>query len=426
LREGAPSEVARGGASTSAAPPARAAALAVGLDEVDCEALLVLAPSSAEPDLAPFLAAPVHLGQALLVAPRDGAMRLAYLTSMERDEAAASGLALLAPERLEVLRLQQQAAGPVDFLAAWVAAALAAGGVPPGRVALAGHGPAGLVQAACAALAAQGWVWVEGGELVAALRKRKSAAEMAAIEQAAAGAVAALQAVARLLAAAAEQRGELWLEGVPLTVARLRAEVGKVLGERSLEQPRGNILAPAEEGGVPHSAGSPERVLRAREPLVVDVFPRGSMFADCTRTFCAGAPPEALLRAHGAVVEALVQARAAALPGVRGWDLQEAVCATFERLGYATPISHPGTISGYVHNLGHGVGFELHEQPIFRKSCGAEGVLAIGDVFTLEPGLYDPEAGYGLRLEDLFHLAPSGLEVLTPLPHDLDPRSYGG
>src|SRR6185436_665577 len=71
----------------------------------------------------------------------------------------------------------------------------------------------------------------------------------------------------------------------------------------------------------------------------------------------------------------------------------------------ATPaipqISHPGTLVGYVHNLGHGVGFDLHEFPTFKKASGAEGVLREGDVFTLEPGLYSVEERYGVRLEDL-------------------------
>jgi len=80
---------------------------------------------------------------------------------------------------------------------------------------------------------------------------------------------------------------------------------------------------------------------------------------------------------------------------------------------------------GYVHGLGHGVGFELHEAPSFRASAGPkEGVLELGDVFTLEPGLYDPEEGFGVRLEDLVTLGEGGLENLTPLPYALDPRDW--
>jgi Xaa-Pro aminopeptidase len=356
---------------------------------------------------------------------------------MEREEAAATGLLLVTPEDLEVLRAAREAPEPAAYLAWVMSRALAASGVAPGRVALAGLAPAGEIHCACAALARQGWEWVAGNELVRLVRKRKTAPELAAIRLAADATVDVMRALAARLAAAAARvagpggdGGELWLDGRPLTVGRLRAEAARLLVEHGVEQPHGNILAAGAEGGVPHSAGSDGRPLRAGEPLIVDLFPRGAwrerplVFADCTRTLCAGEPPPALVRAHAAVLRALAAARSLAAPGARGWDLQEAVCLTFEEAGYATPLRQPGTTTGYVHNLGHGTGYELHELPIFRKVAGAEGVLAEGDVFTLEPGLYDPAAGYGVRLEDLCYLGPDGLEVLTPLPYDLDPRRW--
>jgi len=397
--------------------------LRAGLEERGCEALLVLARSSQDPDLAPFVG-DVHLGDSQLIVPREGPVCLAYQTPMERDEAAATGLRLITPEHLDMTRWLNLPAEPGDVMA-WVAErSLEAAGVSPGRVALAGHGQAGLIQAATAALARKGWTWVPGNPIVLAVRKKKTAAEMVAIRVAAEGVMAAMRRVAGRLAAAAVQDGELWQEGERLTVACLRAEIGQALAARGLEQPKGNIVAPAEEGGVPHSAGTQERVLRAGEPIVVDVYPLGTMFADCTRVFCVGEPSEALLRAHSLVLQALERSHERAKPGVRGWDLQEEVCALFESAGFPTPISDPNTTRGYVHNLGHGVGFDLHEQPIFRKVSGAEGVLREGDVFTLEPGLYDPGEGYGVRLEDLVHLGPGGLENLTPLPYELDPRGW--
>lgn len=405
----------------------RLAALWAGLEERGCEALLVLARSSQDPDLAPFVG-DVHLGECQLVVPRGGAARLAYLTPMERDEAAATGLPLVTPEHLDMARWQNEAAEPADLMA-WVAEqTLEAAGVAPGRVALAGHGQAGVIQAAFTSLARKGWTWVAGNPVVLAVRKSKSAAELAGIRAAAHGTAAAMRRVALRLAAASVREGELWLDGGRLTVARLRSEVGQVFAAQGLEQPKGNILAPGEEGGVPHSTGTPDRVLRAGESLIVDLFPRGShgLFADCTRTFCVGEPSPELRRAHGLVLAALERAHLEARPGLRGWELQEEVCDLFDAEGFPTPVSTPGSERGYVHNLGHGVGFDLHEQPIFRKAAGAEGVLRQGDVFTLEPGLYEPAAGgYGVRLEDLVYLGPEGLENLTPLPYELDPRAWG-
>jgi Xaa-Pro aminopeptidase len=406
---------------------ARLDALSAGLAELGCEALLVLAASAQDSDLASFLPGPSHLGECLLVLPRGGEPRLGFLTPMERDEAAATGLALLTPEDLDVSRWSSELPEPAYFLARVAGRALDRSGVRPGRIALAGHGQAGVIQGACAALGGMGWTWTSGNALVYAARKRKQPAELAGLREAAMATGDAMRSVARLLAAATVAGdGELWLEGERLRVARLRAEIARVLAARGLEQPRGNIVAPAQEGAIPHSSGTQDRVLRAGESLIVDVFPRGRLFADCTRTFCVGDPPEILRRGHASVCEALEEAHLRSAPGVRGWDVQEAVCARFTAAGYPTPISEPATTRGYVHNLGHGVGFDLHELPTFKKASGGEGVLREGDVFTLEPGLYDPAEGWAVRLEDMVHLGEEGPETLTPLPYDLDPRAWGG
>jgi Xaa-Pro aminopeptidase len=402
----------------------RLGSLAAGLDDLGCKALLVVAQSADEPDLAAFLGRPVHVGQALLVAAQGEPPRLVYFTPMEREEAAATGLALISPDDVDLIKLANDFPEPAPLLAQVAGRALERCGVAPGRVALAGSGPAGVVQGLCSVLAAAGWVWVPGNGLVQELRKAKTQAELQGLG-AAGGAVArAVRHVASLLAAAEVRDRELWLGNAPLTVARVRSEVARLFADLGLSQPRGNIIAPGREGAVPHNAGTPERVLLAGESLVVDLYPKGVVFADCTRTFCVGTPPEALVRAHASVCEALEEAHLRSSPGVRGWDVQQAVCARLAAAGYPTMISEPTSTKGYVHNLGHGVGYALHEYPSFKKSAGGEGVLRTGDVFTLEPGLYDPEAGWGVRLEDLVALGPDGLETLTPLPYDLDPRAY--
>lgn len=411
-------------------PPGRAdrERWAAALEERGWGALLILAESARDPDLAHFTG-PVHLGDALLVLPRQGPARLGFHTAMEREEAAATGLALLTPAELGIPEGRHRDLPEDEVLAAAAAAALEACAVPRGRVGVAGRGPTGVRHRACQRLGERGWTPVPGDDLARSLRKRKGEAQLAAVRRAAEGAAAALRHVASLLAAAGEGAGaepgrELVLDGEPLTVGRLRGAVARTLAERGLQQPAGNIVAPGRDAGIPHSAGRDDRVLRTGEALVVDLYPSAPPFADCTRTFCVGEAPPDLAAAHGAVLAALRLARRRAVAGERGWDLQVAVCGELEERGYPTVLSAPDTPRGYVHNLGHGVGYELHEHPSFSRRAGAEGVLEVGDVFTLEPGLYDPDAGWGVRLEDLVALTPGGAEVLTPLPYDLDPRAW--
>jgi Xaa-Pro aminopeptidase len=250
--------------------------------------------------------------------------------------------------------------------------------------------------------------------------QRVAKATMAAFHR-----VAALLVAAEVATGKAAAGAELWLGGERLRVGRIKTEIASVLAEHRLAQPEGGIVAPAEESAIPHSTGSDGRVLRTAQSLVVDLYPKGGLFADCCRTFCVGEPPAELATAHATVSQALSLSHRLCHPGVRGWTLQEAVCEHMAKAGYPSQISDPEATRGYVHGLGHGVGYEVHELPFFTANASPrEGMLEAGDVFTLEPGLYDPQAGYGVRLEDLCTFTGETTLNLTPLPYSLDPRAW--
>jgi len=106
-----------------------------------------------------------------------------------------------------------------------------------------------------------------------------------------------------------------------------------------------------------------------------------------------------------AVQQAYELARTLCKPGADPVQVGSRVQEFFENRGFHMP-----------HSLGHGVGLDAHEAPLFRLPERKDGRkktrLLGGMVFTIEPGLYDPDQG-GVRLENDFLCTERGAEVLT-------------
>ena len=65
----------------------------------------------------------------------------------------------------------------------------------------------------------------------------------------------------------------------------------------------------------------------------------------------------------------------------------------------------------YMHGLGHSLGLDVHDvsngQPVFRENS----------VFTVEPGIYLPEEGFGVRLEDNIQITKNGpVNLMSKIP----------
>jgi Xaa-Pro aminopeptidase len=210
-------------------------------------------------------------------------------------------------------------------------------------------------------------------------------------------------------------------DGTPILIGDVKRYVRLRLFDLNLEDPDGMILSQGRDAAVPHSKGDDDAPLKLGQTIVFDLFPREprGYFHDMTRTWCIGYAAPEVQTVYETVMEAYRRAVEMCKPGVITSAVQEMVCDYFEGLGHPTGRSTPGTKDGYVHTLAHGLGLNVHEAPFFRLHAPTYR-LQPGNVFTIEPGLYYPDRGYGVRIENTVYLNDAGkLETLTDCPYDL-------
>ena len=168
-----------------------------------------------------------------------------------------------------------------------------------------------------------------------------------------------------------------------------------------------SIVASGVRSALPHGRATSAPLPR-RGFLTLDFgIILGGYCSDMTRTVYLGKPRSQERNAYNAVLEAQQAAVAAVSSGVTCGEVDEAARAVLRREGLAEAFSH---------STGHGVGLEIHEPP--RIGAGQSTRLMPGMVITIEPGVY--LAGrFGIRIEDMVVVTPTGGQVLTPAPKAL-------
>ena len=212
--------------------------------------------------------------------------------------------------------------------------------------------------------------------------------------------------------------GELEVDGAPLTSERVRVMIDVTLLELGYDNP-GSIVAGGPAAADCHFMGT--GVLRTGEPVIVDIYPRSKSTrynGDCTRTVVNGAIDPELARMHSVVKEAKAAGIASIRAGVTGESVHQATIDVI--IGHGHPAGLPPAdagpdFCGMVHGTGHGVGLDVHEPPLLDFK-GPE--LVVGDVLTVEPGLYGTRYG-GIRIEDMVAVTVDGCENFNHLHEGL-------
>jgi Xaa-Pro aminopeptidase len=395
------------------------------LSEHNLDAMLISGPAQHNPAMYYFTGG-VHMKGDLIV--RRGQEPVLFCRPMERDEAASSGIAtrLLTDYPYDDL-LKQYHGDVIQATAALYKQMMVDVGVTSGRVALYGRSEIGTAYAIFAALQAMAPELILVGEqdnsALLQVRETKDENEVARIRRVGQATTSVVAMVSEFLASHTV-RNEVLVrrDGEPVTIGDIKQRIALWLAGKDCEDPEGVIFAIGRDAGVPHSSGKASDVLRLGQTIVFDIFPcekGGGYFYDFTRTWSLGYATDEALQLYETVRQVYQQIMQELAVGQTCRTYQLRTCELFEAAGHATILNKPGLTSGYVHSLGHGLGLQVHERPWFKGQAENQDMLRPGHVFTVEPGLYYPERGMGVRLEDTVWVRPDGqMEVLAPYPLD--------
>ena len=174
-----------------------------------------------------------------------------------------------------------------------------------------------------------------------------------------------------------------------------------------------SIVGSGINGTILHYNENRKRI-EAGELVVVDAAAEYSYYtADITRTYPASGKFTPRQRD---VYQLVLDAQRGA---ERAFEIGKSSLADLQRAAREVMKSSPlrdrqgNTLDKYfIHGLGHWIGMDVHD-------VGSYGVLPVGSVFTIEPGIYLPEEGFGVRIEDDYLVTGKGLvKMSAKLPSD--------
>lgn len=240
----------------------------------------------------------------------------------------------------------------------------------------------------------------DAGPLINALRRCKSSAEIALMSHA-----------KRITLEVQRRAWQSLVAGVSSSdVARFIDQQHRALGGS------GNtfcIVSFGTDTALPHG-GESDRKLAKGDIVLIDTGCHIDGYnSDITRTYVFGEPTAKVREVWRLEKEAQAAAFEAAQLGRPCESVDAAARAAIVRAGLGPDYRLPGL----PHRTGHGIGLDIHEAPNLVR--GDKTALAPGMCFSNEPMIVVP-GEFGVRLEDHFHMTPSGPRWFTLPSHSLD------
>jgi Xaa-Pro aminopeptidase len=195
--------------------------------------------------------------------------------------------------------------------------------------------------------------------------------------------------------------------------------------EAGLETDHPPIVAVNGHAGDPHYAPSEATPtpIRPGDMVLIDLWARGTgprdVYADITWVgFCGDRPPERLRT----IFDVTAGARDAGLAALERAHREGRALQGFEvdRVVRDHVASH-GFAEKFVHRTGHSIGRNVHGDGANLDDLETHETrrLVPGLGFSIEPGIYLPEEGLGVRLEIDVFLADDGPKVFSKIQREL-------
>jgi Xaa-Pro aminopeptidase len=153
--------------------------------------------------------------------------------------------------------------------------------------------------------------------------------------------------------------------------------------------------------------------------LLVDTGAEVSNYAgDISRTYALGTPTKRQQTIYQTVQEVQSYAYSRLKPGVviRDYEheIEHYMGEKLRSLGLIKTVEREAIRSYYPHATSHSLGLDAHDAADYDRP------LEAGFILTVEPGIYIPEEGIGVRLEDVVLITPKGYKILSnKLPQKL-------